>query len=62
MERYRKVKSEKVIIASDHAGFRLKEEIRKLLIKKRKKVLDLGTSFVKIIPHVYSIKNYTTIF
>ena len=43
MERYRKVKSEKVILASDHAGFRLKEEIKKFLIKKRKKVLDLGT-------------------
>ena len=43
MERYRKVKSEKVIIASDHAGFRLKEEIKKFLIKKKKKVMDLGT-------------------
>ena len=43
MERYRKVKPEKVILASDHAGFKLKEEIKKFLIKKRKKVLDLGT-------------------
>ena len=43
MERYRKIKSEKVILASDHAGFKLKEEIKKFLIKKRKKVLDLGT-------------------
>tara|TARA_Y100000590_G_scaffold415326_1_gene513001 strand:+ start:52 stop:501 length:450 start_codon:yes stop_codon:yes gene_type:complete len=43
VERYRKVNSEKVIIASDHAGFKLKEEIKKFLIKKRKKVLDLGT-------------------
>ena len=43
MERYRKVKSEKVILASDHAGFKLKEEIKKFLIKKRKRVLDLGT-------------------
>ena len=43
MERYRKVKSEKVILASDHAGLKLKEEIKKFLIKKRKKVLDLGT-------------------
>ena len=32
-----------VILASDHAGFRLKEEIKEFLIKKRKKVLDLGT-------------------
>ena len=43
MDRYRKVKSENVILASDHAGFKLKEEIKKFLIKKRKKVLDLGT-------------------
>ena len=43
MERFRKAKPEKVILASDHAGFKLKEEIKKFLIKKRKKVLDLGT-------------------
>ena len=43
MERYRKAKPEKVILASDHAGFKLKEDIKKFLIKKRKKVLDLGT-------------------
>ena len=39
----RKIKSKKVFLASDHAGFKLKEEIKKFLIKKRKKVLDLGT-------------------
>ena len=38
-----KIKSKRVVIASDHAGFKLKEEIKKFLIKKRKKVLDLGT-------------------
>ena len=43
MVRDRKIKSKKVILASDHAGFKLKEEIKKFLIKKRKKVLDLGT-------------------
>jgi len=43
VERYRKVKSEKVILASDHAGFKLKEEIKKFLIRKRKRVLDIGT-------------------
>ena len=41
--RDRKIKSKKVILASDHAGFELKEEIKRFLIKKRKKVLDLGT-------------------
>ncbi len=40
----KKTKSKKVVLASDHAGFRLKEEIKKFLIKKRKKVLDLGTT------------------
>ena len=39
----RKIKSKKVVLASDHAGYKLKEEIKKFLIKKRKKVLDLGT-------------------
>tara|TARA_B100001123_G_C15210707_1_gene987135 strand:+ start:34 stop:513 length:480 start_codon:yes stop_codon:yes gene_type:complete len=43
VERYRKAKSEKVILASDHAGFKLKEAVKKFLINKRKKVLDLGT-------------------
>jgi len=43
VERDRKIKAERVILASDHAGFKLKEEIKKFLIKKRKKVLDLGT-------------------
>ena len=41
--RDKKTKTKKVVLASDHAGFRLKEEIKKFLIKKRKKVLDLGT-------------------
>ena len=36
MVRDRKIKSEKVILASDHAGFKLKEEIKKFLIKKIK--------------------------
>ena len=36
-------KIERIILASDHAGFNLKEVIKKFLIKKRKKVLDLGT-------------------
>ena len=43
MVRDRKIKLTRVILASDHAGFKLKEEVKKFLIKKRKKVLDLGT-------------------
>ena len=44
MRKYRKNKLNKVILASDHAGFKLKEEIKNFLIKKRKKFLDLGTN------------------
>ena len=43
MVRDRKIKSKKVVLASDHAGFKLKEEIKTFLIKKGKKILDLGT-------------------
>ena len=38
------MKIEKIILASDHAGFKLKENIKNFLIKKRKKILDLGTN------------------
>ena len=43
MSIYRKIKIKRVVLASDHAGFKLKEVIKKFLIKKRKKILDLGT-------------------
>ena len=43
MVRDKKIKSKNVVLASDHAGFKLKEEIKKFLIKKKEKVLDLGT-------------------
>ena len=39
----RNIKIKKVVLASDHAGFQLKEAIKSFLIKKRKRVLDLGT-------------------
>ena len=38
------MKANKVVLASDHAGFKLKEVIKKYLIKKRNKVLDLGAN------------------
>ena len=44
MIRDRKIKNQTVLLASDHAGFKLKEEIKKFLVKKRDKVLDLGTN------------------
>ena len=43
MNKYKKNKLNKVILASDHAGFKLKEDIKKFLKMRRKKVLDLGT-------------------
>ncbi len=39
----KKIKPKRIVLASDHAGYELKEVIKKFLIKKRKKVLDLGT-------------------
>ena len=43
MVRDRKNKSKSVVLACDHAGFNLKEVIKRFLIKKKRKVLDLGT-------------------
>ncbi len=43
MPKDNKIKEKRIILASDHAGFKLKEEIKKFLISKRKLVLDLGT-------------------
>tara|TARA_Y100000590_G_scaffold38025_1_gene40881 strand:- start:174 stop:605 length:432 start_codon:yes stop_codon:yes gene_type:complete len=41
----------KIFLASDHAGFELKESIKNFLIKKRKKVLDLGTKNTKSVDY-----------
>ena len=43
MPKDKKIKGKSIILASDHAGFKLKEVIKNFLIKKRNKVLDLGT-------------------
>ena len=37
-----KMKDKKIFIASDHAGYNLKENIKKELVKKNKKIMDLG--------------------
>ena len=44
MPRHTIMGTKNVILASDHAGFKLKEYIKRFLLKKRKKVLDLGTN------------------
>ena len=41
--KHRKTKAKKIVLASDHAGFKLKEEVKKFLIRKKQTVLDLGT-------------------
>ena len=53
MVKLKKIKSKKVLLASDHAGFKLKEEIKRYLIKKRKKVLDLGTKNTSSVDYPY---------
>ena len=45
------MKINKVILASDHAGYKLKESIKKFLLNKRKKVLDLGTKNSKSVDY-----------
>ena len=42
MVKDRKLKTRGVFLASDHAGYRLKENIKKFLITKGSKVIDLG--------------------
>ena len=44
MPKDKKIKIKKIILASDHAGFKLKKDIKRFLIKKGNKVLDLGTN------------------
>ena len=43
MPKNKKTKIERIILASDHAGFNLKKNIKNFLIKKGKRILDLGT-------------------
>ena len=40
----RKNKVRKILLASDHAGLKLKKTIKKFLVKKKMKILDLGTN------------------
>ena len=39
-----KINTEKIVIGSDHAGFDLKEAVKKYLTKSKKKYMDLGTN------------------
>ena len=42
MTKKNKINLNSILIASDHAGYQLKESIIKYLLKKKKSVLDLG--------------------
>ena len=42
MTKKNKINLNSILIASDHAGYKLKESIKKYLFKKKKFVLDLG--------------------
>ena len=46
-------KMNSIVVASDHAGFKLKEEIKKYLIRKSRKVLDLGTKNTNSVDYPY---------
>ncbi|MDC6465431.1 ribose 5-phosphate isomerase B [Pelagibacteraceae bacterium] len=43
MQINKNINKKKILIASDHAGFRLKEHIKKFLKQKKKNFTDLGT-------------------
>ena len=43
MSIYKNIKKNDILIASDHAGFRLKEIVKDFLIKRGNKIMDLGT-------------------
>ncbi len=51
MQRHKYMKINRVILASDHAGYKLKEKIKFFLLKKRKKILDLGTNSTKSVDY-----------
>ena len=44
MPKNKNKKTGRIFLASDHAGFELKEYIKNFLIKKRRRILDLGTN------------------
>ena len=53
MVRDKKKKKNIIILASDHAGFKLKDKIKNFLIKKGVKVLDLGTKNTNSVDYPY---------
>ena len=51
MVKNRKIRPKRVVLASDHAGLNLKEEIKKFLVKKKREVLDLGARNAKSVDY-----------
>ena len=48
-----KINPNKILLASDHAGYKLKEIVKKYLLKKNKIVLDLGTENENSVDYPY---------
>ena len=53
MQKIRNIKKNKILLAADHAGYELKEIIKKSLKKKGIKILDLGTKSTKSVDYPY---------
>ena len=53
MQTIKNIKKKKILLASDHAGYELKEIIKKSLKKKGLRVLDLGTKNTKSVDYPY---------
>ena len=53
MPKKNKINQNKILLASDHAGYKLKEVIKKYLLKKNKNVLDLGTENENSVDYPY---------
>ena len=43
MSKNKNIKKKSFVIGADHAGYKLKEEVKKFLLKKGRNVLDIGT-------------------
>ena len=57
MYKKKKINIKKIVIASDHAGFKLKEFIKKYLIKKKIKAIDLGPKNITSVDYPHYAHN-----
>ena len=57
MYKKKKINLKKIVIASDHAGFKLKEVIKKSFFKKKIKFIDLGTQNLSSVDYPHYAHN-----